>query len=149
VLADGSQCLRTSKFTQVISLLGPGSVLVTGIGYNSGECAPLVTAELARAIPAGGKLSAFVNLSGQTGQASVAREWWADWAKQNRPQLTTTHMFVRSRIMDMAISVLVMIVGSEMVKTHSTRTTFEAAIAERVRGFHSLPPYPDLPPLLD
>ncbi len=43
LLADGSQCFRTSRFTQVISLLGPGSVLVTGIGYNSGECAPLVT----------------------------------------------------------------------------------------------------------
>jgi hypothetical protein len=149
LLADGSQCFRTSKFTQVISPLGPGSVLVTGIGYNSGECAPLVTAELSRAIPAVGKLSAFVNLSDQTGQASVAREWWADWAKQNRAQLTTTHMFVRSRMMDMAISVLVMLVGSEMVKTHSSRSTFEAVIAERVRGFRGLPSYPDLPRLLD
>jgi len=149
VLADGSQCFRTSKFTQVFSLLAPGVVLVTGIGYNSGQCAPLLTAELSRAIPAGGKLSAFVNLSDQTGQASVARDWWGDWAKQNRPQLATTHMFVRSRMMDMAISVLVMIIGSEMIRTHSLRTTFEAAIAERVRGFRSLPLYADLPPLLE
>lgn len=149
VLADGSQCFRTSKFTQVISRLAPGSLLVTGIGYNSGACAPLVTAELSRAIPAGGKLSAFVDLSGQSGQASIAREWWADWVKQNRPQLTTTHMFVHSWMMDMAISVLVMIIGSEMIRTHSTRTTFEAAIAERVRGFRALPSYPDLPPLLE
>jgi|GEM_PF-1532523 len=148
VLADGSQCFQTSKFTQVVSQLGPGSMLVTGIGYNSGECAPLVTAELTRAIPARGQLSAFVNLSEQTGQASIAREWWADWAKQNRSQLGTTHMFVRSRMMDMAISVLVMIIGSEMIRTHSTRTTFEAAIAERVHGFRALPSYPDLPRLL-
>ena len=148
-LLDGSQCFRTSKFTQVISQLAPGSVLVTGIGYNSGQCAPLVTAELSRAIPVGGKLSAFVNLSGQTGQASIAREWWADWVKQNRPQLNTAHMFVRSRMMDMAISVLVMIIGSEMIRTHSTLTTFEAAIAERVPGFRSLPAHPDLPPLLE
>ncbi|HYP99852.1 MAG TPA: hypothetical protein VER96_14350 [Polyangiaceae bacterium] len=149
VLADGSLCLRTSKFTQVITQLGPGVMLVTGIGYNSGECAPLVTAELSRAIPSAGKLSAFVNLSEQTGQASIAREWWADWSKQNRAQLTTTHMFVRSKMMDMAISVLVMLIGSEMVRTHSNRTTFEAAIAERVRGFRALPTYPDLPPLLE
>lgn len=149
VLADGSQCLRVSKFTQVISPLAPGSILVTGIGYNSGECAPLVTAELSRAIPAGGRLSAFVNLSEQTGQASIAREWWADWAKSNRPQLTTTHMFIRSKMMDMAISVLVMIIGSEMVRTHSSRTAFEAAIAERVQGFRGLPTYPDLPPMLE
>jgi len=149
VLVDGSQCFRTSKFTQVITRLGPGSVLVTGIGYNSGECAPLVTAELSRAMPAGGKLSAFVNLSGQTGQASIAREWWATWSKQNREQLTTTHMFIRSKMMDMAVSVLVMIIGSEMIRTHSNRTTFEAAIAERVRGFRALPAYADLPPLLE
>jgi len=149
VLADGSQCFRVSKFTQVFTPLAPGSVLVTGIGYNSGECAPLVTAELSYAIPALGKLSAFVNLAGQTGQSSIAREWWANWAKQNRERLTTTHMFIRSKMMDMAISVLVMIIGSEMIRTHSSRTTFEAAIAERVPGFRALPPYADLPPLLD
>ena len=149
VLADGSHCYRCSKFTQVITQLAPGAVLVTGIGYNSGQCAPLVTAELSRVIPTAGKLSAFVDLSGQTGQASSAREWWGDWAKQNRPQLATTHMLVRSRMMDMAISVLVMIIGSEMVKTHSTRISFEAVIAERVRGFRGLPSYPDLPPLLE
>lgn len=147
-LVDGSLCLRTSKFTQVITQLAPGVMLVTGIGYNSGECAPLVTDELSRAIPSAGQLSAFVNLSEQTGQASIAREWWAEWSKQNRAQLTTTHMFVRSKMMDMAISVLVML-GSEMVRTHSNRTTFEAAIAERVRGFRALPTYPDLPPLLE
>ena len=48
----------------------------------------------------------------------------------------------------MAISVLVMIIGSEMIRTYSTRTTFEAAIAERVRNFRALPSHPDLPPLL-
>lgn len=149
VLADRSQCFQVSKFTQVITPLETGVVLVTGIGYNSGECAPLVTAELSRAIPATGKLTPFVNLSEQTGQASVAREWWADWAKQNRSRLTTTHMLVRSKMMDMAISVLVMLIGSEMVRTHSNRSTFEAAIAERVRGFRALPSYPDLPPLLE
>jgi len=148
LLADGSQCFRTSKYTQIVTPLAPGSVLVTGIGYNSGECAPLISAELARAIPVGGKLNAFVNLAAQSGQASIAREWWADWVKQNRAQLTTAHMLVRSRIMDMAISVLVMLVGSEMVKTHSTQRTFEAAIAERVPGFRALPTYPDLPPML-
>ena len=149
VLADGSLCFRISKFTQVVTSLAPGSVLVTSLGYNSGQCAPLVTAELSRAIPAGGKLSAFVNLSGQSGQASVAREWWGDWAKQNRSQLMATHMFVRSRMMDMAISVLVMIIGSEMIRTHSTQSTFEAAIAERVNGFRHLPVFSDLPPLLE
>jgi hypothetical protein len=90
-----------------------------------------------------------VNLAQQTGQASVAREWWAEWVKQNRPQLTATHMLIRSRMMDMAISVLVMVIGSEMIRTHSTRSTFEAAISERVPGFRSLPMYADLPPLLE
>jgi len=148
-LADGSLCFRTSKFTQVVTPLALGCVLVTGVGYNSGECAPLITAELARAIPAGGKLSTFVDLSGQTGQASIAREWWADWVKQNRAQLETTHMLVRSRMMDMAISVLVMIIGSEMVRTHSNSATFQRAISERLSGFKALPTFPDLPPLLE
>src|SRR3954469_2513816 len=80
VLADGSLCFRTSKFTQVMTRLAPGRMLVTGIGYNDGRCAPLVTEEMSRAVPTEGKLIAFVNLSAQTGQASDAREWWAEWA---------------------------------------------------------------------
>src|SRR6188768_715485 len=82
-LADGSQCLRTSKFTQVITPLAPGYVLVAGIGYNDGRCAPLTTAELDRLIARDGKLTAFVDLARQTGQASIGREWWAEWAKKN------------------------------------------------------------------
>ncbi len=148
MLADGSLCFRTSKFTQVVTVLAPGFMLVTGIGYNSGECAPLITAELRRAFPQTGKLATFVNLAGQTGQASVAREWWGEWVKQNRAQLTVTHMLVRSKMMDMAISVLGMIIGSGMIKAHSDVLTFEAAIRAGVPRFERLPKYADLPPLL-
>ncbi len=148
-LADGSHCFRTCKFTQLMTQLAPGSMLLTGIGYNSGESTPLITAELARAIPVGGKLNVFVNLSRQTGQAKTAHQWWADWVKLNRAQLNTTHIFVSSRLMDMAVSVLVMIVGGGIVSTHSSLKSFEAAIAERVRGFRGLPSYPDLPPQLE
>jgi len=149
VLADGSQCFRVPKFTQIVTRLAPGYVLVTGIGYNSGECAPLITAELARAIPAGGKVTSFVNLAAQTGQASVAREWWSQWVDQNRAQVATTHMLVQSRMMDMAISVLGMVLGGGMIKAHSDVAAFEALIAAQVPSFRKLPVFPDLPPLLD
>jgi hypothetical protein len=148
VLKDGSLCYRTSKFTQVITRLAPGFVLVTGVGYNDGHCAPLITAELTQAIPAQGKLITFVNLAGQTGQASVAREWWAAWVKEHRPQLGGTHMLVRSKMMDMAISVLGMIIGGGMIKAHSNVAAFEAVIKEHVPGFGRLPVFADLPPML-
>ncbi len=147
VLLDGSLCFRTTKFTQVVTRLAQGRMLVTGIGYNDGRCAPLITAEMARAIPKSGKLFAFVNLSAQSGQASIAREWWADWVKANRVQLEPTHMLVRSRMMDMAISVLGMLLGGG-IKTYSEQAPFEAAIAEVVPGFQHLPAFKDLPPLL-
>jgi hypothetical protein len=149
VLADGSLCFRTRKFTQIVTRLAPGALLVSGIGYNSGECAPLITAELTRVIATGAKLSPFVNLAEQTGQASAAREWWAEWVQQNRAQLGTAHILVRSRIMDMAISVLAMVVGGGMIKAHSNVAEFEAVIAAQVPGFRRLPLFPDLPPLLD
>ena len=145
-LADGSLCFRTSKFSQVVTRLGPGHVLVAGIGYNDGRCAPLITEELDRMIARAGKLTPFVDLSRQTGQASVGREWWAEWAKKNRPNLVGTHMLVTSRLMDMAISVLGMLVGGG-IHTYSSPAAFEAAIAEAVPGFRR-PTYPDLPALL-
>jgi len=147
VLADGSLCFRTSKFTEVITPLAPCRVLVTGFGYNDGRCAPLVTEELGRAIPEGGKLVAFVNLAAQTGQASGGREWWAAWVKANRPRLEGTHMLVRNRMMEMAISVLGMLVGGG-IKSYSTVAAFEAAIREQVPRFRELPTFPDLPPML-
>jgi len=147
-LADGSICFRTSKFTQVVTPLSSGIVLVTGIGYNSGACAPLVTAEMTRAIPAHGKLTSFVNLSLQTGQASAAREWWAGWVKEQRPHIEGAHILVRSRLMDMAISVTRMIIGG-IIQSYTEPAPFEAAIRERVPSFRGLPKYPDLPPLLD
>jgi len=147
VLADGSLCFRTSKFTQVVTPLAPGRMLVTGIGYNDGRCAPLITEEMTRALRRDGKLIAFVNLSAQTGQASEAREWWAEWAKAHRGQLEHTHILVRNRMMDMAISVLGMLVGGG-IKAHSEPASFEAAITAAVPGFRQLPKYADLPQLL-
>lgn len=146
-LADGSLCFRTSKFTQVIGTLAPSYVLVAGIGYNDGRCAPLTTAELDRLLARDGKLTAFVDLSRQTGQASIAREWWADWAKRNRPALQGTHMLVKNRLMDMAISVLGMLVGGG-IHSYSSTAAFEAVIAQAVPGFRHLPLYADLPPML-
>ena len=146
-LADGSLCFRTSKFTQVISPLAASNVLVSGIGYNDGRCAPLTTAELDKLVARDGTLTAFVDLSRQTGQASVGREWWAEWAKKTRPALRGTHMLVKNRLMDMAISVLGMLIGGG-IKAHSEQASFEAAITAVVPGFRQLPKYPDLPPML-
>lgn len=147
-LQDGSRCFRSSKFTLILTRLAPSVVLSTAIGYNSGDSAPLITAEMSRLIPATGKLHSFVNLSQQTGQASAAREWWAAWVKQNRPQLGVTHMLVRSKVMDMAISVTAMIIGGGQIKSHSSPASFEAAIAEQVPGFRALPTFLDVPALL-
>ncbi|MES1175737.1 MAG: hypothetical protein ABUL62_15555 [Myxococcales bacterium] len=147
-LADGSTCYRSHKFTQVITRLAPGHVLVTAYGYNSGESAPLITAHMAYEIPQGGTLSAYVNLTHETGQASAAREWWADWNKQYKNELNPAHILVRSRIMEMAISVLSMIVGGGKINAHSSEATFIAVIAQAVPGFRQLPKFPDLPPLL-
>jgi len=128
--------------------LAPGYVLMTALGYNDGRSAPLITAEMTLAIPEQAKLVVFVNLAGETGQASVAREWWAAWVKHNRPRLGSTHILVRSKMMDMAISVLGMIVGGGNVKAYSNVPSFEAMIKEHLRGFVRLPTFPDLPPML-
>ncbi len=148
VLTDGSACYRSPKFTQVVTRLAPGHLLVTAIGYNSGESAPLITADMAHEIPHGGKLSVYVNLSAETGQASAAREWWADWVKHRQPELNLTHILVRNRIMEMAISVLAMIVGGGNIKAHSSEASFISIIAEGVPGFRQLPKFPDLPAML-
>jgi hypothetical protein len=50
-------------------------------------------------------------------------------------------MFVRSRLMDMAVSVLLMI-SSERIKTTRRNAILQWAIAERVDGFRLLPRSP-------
>ena len=56
-------------------------------------------------------------------------------------------MLVRTRLMDMAISVLGMLIGGG-IKTYSDEAGFEAAIARAVPNFRQLPKFADLPPLL-
>ena len=56
-------------------------------------------------------------------------------------------MLVRSRMMDMAISVLGMLIGGG-IKTYSDEASFEAAIAKPVPSFRKLPKFAALPPLL-
>lgn len=146
-LQDGSLCFRSSKCTAILTLLGPSALLITSIGYDAGDSSPLLAAEINRLIAAQGKLNIFANLAIQTGQASVAREWWAEWAKQHRAHLRLSHILVRNRVTDMAISVLAMLIGGGVIKSHASQASFEAAIAELVPGFRSLPTFPDLAPL--
>ncbi|MEO6600921.1 MAG: hypothetical protein ABIQ16_13665, partial [Polyangiaceae bacterium] len=70
------------------------------------------------------------------------------WVKQHAPELNVTHLLVRNRIMEMAISVLSMIVGGGSLKPHSSEADFIAVISQAVPGFRQLPKFPDLPPLL-
>jgi hypothetical protein len=146
-LQDGSPCFRSSKYTAILTLLGPKLLLITSIGYDAGDSAPLMAAQISRFIAAKGKLNVFANLTTQTGQASVAREWWAEWAKLHRAHLGLSHILVRNRVTDMAISVLAMLIGGGVIKSHASQASFEAAIAEQVPGFRSLPTFADLPPL--
>lgn len=144
-LADGSVCYQTDKFTEVVTWLAPDCVLATAIGYDDGACSRQVTDELERAIAKGHRLTGFVDMSRQSGQSMASRDVWTAWAKRNRPQLVCAHMLVKSRMMDMAISVFSMLIGGG-IESYSSVALFEAAIRAKVPGFVHLPTYSDLPP---
>ncbi|HVR18369.1 MAG TPA: hypothetical protein VMS65_01690 [Polyangiaceae bacterium] len=118
--------------------LARGVVLLTQVGNNDavtlasfGE----LTAEIRRA----GSLTVFADARWTKRMSPELRDTAVKWAAEHRSSLRTTTVLVASKLMDMALSVLAMLVGGGLVKTVSEPTEFERRIRQHAPNFSGLP----------
>ncbi len=145
-LDESTLVLRSERFTLVLKRLAPGKILLTGIGYEDGGTFDALTAELqAEADRAPGGVTIYCDLWEETGMSPDSRERWGKWSRDTARPIVGTHILVRSKIVDMAISLIGLFVGgSGQIQSYADPQKLERVIARDVPGFRGLPRYPEL-----
>lgn len=146
-LPDGTVVLRSERFTLAVKRLAPGKILLTAIGYEDGGTFDLLQAELEKEIARTGPpgVTIYCDLTDETGIAPESRERWGKWSKSHgEGAVAATHILVRSRLVDMAISLIGLFVGGGGMQSYADAAKLEAVIKRDVPGFRGLPRYPEL-----
>lgn len=134
-LADGVRFVADCTIT--VRRLAPGVLLTSCEGYDGGILAKAVVAlwreELARA----GQLHVFFDLRKQTGMMSPARDIYASFGREVRDRARGT-VLVDSRVLDMIIAVIAMLIGKRALTSTANSADFEAAIRAVVPDFAGL-----------
>lgn len=144
-LDEDTVVLRSARFTLVVKRLAPGKLLLTAIGYEDGGTFELLTREIeAEVARTGGPVTIYCDLTEETGMSTDSREQWGRWARGRQNNIQGAHVLVRSRLVDMAISLLGLVTGGGALQSYSDPAKFERAIARDVPRFRGLPCYPEL-----
>ena len=125
--------------------LAPGVLLLTQVGHSDAVTLASfneLTAEIYRA----GSLTVFADARWTKRMSSELRDAAVTWATAHRSSLRTTTVLVGSKLMDMALSVLAMLVGGGLLKIVSELASFENRIRQHAPSFGGLPEL-DPPPL--
>src|SRR4051794_7523776 len=101
-LLDGTMQWSVGGLVATLRQLAPGVVYVTSSAGEQ-EFIPELAEALAAAIAKHGRVVLFVNLLDATRLSAQARDSWSAWGKKHKQQ-TFAHFLVRSKIVEMALS---------------------------------------------
>lgn len=141
ILADGTVLQMGADGCTVLQRLASGVILFTAVGAFETTALDSPMKEFDRELEAAGSLTLFLNLTERRGVAHSSRQVWSDWGRRHRDRIRA-HVLVRSKLVDMALSVMAMLAGGVRLKSYSDVRAFEAAIAQEVPGFRRLPDLP-------
>jgi hypothetical protein len=108
----------------VIAASGPGDTSLDSAILE------MLEAEIRRS----GSLKIFADVSQQTRMAAATREKASTWAKEHRQHVHITHLLVRSKLVEMAFSVLGMLVSGHF-KIYSQRHEYHCALLAEVPAY--------------
>lgn len=145
--ADGSVLLNGPNLRVRIAVLEPGVVLASAQGEvlddkdRAVEAAAL--AELESEMNRAGKLTLFADLRRSPRVPAPSREEIAAWTKRNRARLLPSHVLVQSKLMEMAVSILRMLIGQEVFEVHTRPSAFLASLRKVSPKLSELPTVPE------
>ena len=149
VQPDGSVLFCGTSLRVRIMVLKPGCVLATASGEVgdaqdvSAEDAMLL--ELDRELERAGTLMLFADLRDSTRMPSKSREKIARWMRRHQARLLPSHVLVSSKLLDMALSVIAMLVGGGLLTTHSRPQSFLELVKKACPKLGELPRLPAEP----
>lgn len=145
VLPSGAILLSGPSLRVRIAVLRPGFLLITTVGSATEprdrdvELAMLREFEIE--IERAAMLTTFLDLRETSRMNGDSREMVATWMRKHKPQLNPGHILLRSKLMEMAISILGMLTGGGMINTYSKPQAFldvVRAVAPRITALPTI-----------
>jgi hypothetical protein len=127
--ADGSVLISGRAIRFRVAVLNPGYVLLTASGGRANhpedaQAETLMIAELDRELRRAGVLTVFADLRQTSRMSAESREVASSWMRQNRSALKGSHVLVGSKLLEMAMSIVGMLVGGGILKVYSQPRAF-------------------------
>jgi len=143
VQPDGSVLFCGPNLCVRVAILKPGVVLATARGEVvddddvRAEAALLLECdhELERA----GSFMMFADLRESPRMPAASRERIARWTRRHQARLMPSHLLIRSKLLEMALSIITMLVGSGLFKVHTNSQTFLALVKKVAPKLNELP----------
>lgn len=147
VQPDGSVLFCGTSLCIRVAILKPGVVLVSARGEvadaQDSRAEAGVLAELDLEFDRAGRLTLFADLRASARIPAVSRENLAKWLRRHQARLLPSHVLVRSKLVEMALSIITMLVGSGVFKIHSDVQTFLGLVKKVAPKLTELPRVPE------
>ena len=147
VQPDGAVLLCGTCLRVRVAVLKPGFVLISAHGEVvdaddvSAEAA--VLAELDRELERAGTLTVFADLRESPRMPAASRERIAQWMRRHQVRLLRSHVLVQSKLIEMALSVITMLVGSGLFEIHTRPQPFLDLVKKVAPKLTELPRLPE------
>jgi hypothetical protein len=145
--ADGSVLFVGPNLRVRVAVLKPGVVLASThgevIGSQDADVEAAVLGELDRELESAGTLALFADLRQSPRLPAISREKLAQWASRHKGRLLTCHVLVQSQLLEMAMSLVTLVVGGDVLETHTRPQAFLAMVKKESPTLTKLPSVPE------
>lgn len=147
VQPDGALLFCGPNLRVRVTVLKPGFVLATGHGavaeVDDVSAETALLAELDRELERAGTLTLFADLRDSPRVPAASRERIVQWARGHDARLLPSHVLVRSKMLEMAMSIIAMLVGGGRLKIHSSPHVFLDLVKQVAPKLTELPKPPE------
>lgn len=138
VLPDGATLYTTSSATTRVARPAPGVLLCTSAGRGSADLDEMIFGELERELAQHPHVQLFADVRGLTRVDPATREKATAWGAKHLNQVAT-HVLVTSKLVELALSVISMLVGGSPIHFYSREKTFLEVLGRHAKGITTLP----------
>ncbi|HMJ09784.1 MAG TPA: hypothetical protein VK524_00190 [Polyangiaceae bacterium] len=133
--------IDTKRGTAVFQEPSPGIVVYRVVGFADIEIFRALLPDLQAALTRTGRLELFADAGRLEGYDARFRLEWVDWFIANREKLVDVHVYVRSKLARMGVSVANLATGG-MLRPYASVTLFDAALRKSAPTWRrqSIPP---------
>ena len=147
VQSDGALLLFGTNLRVRVAVLRPGVVLASAHGEVVDAEDARVEAELLlefdRELERAGRLTVFADLRESPHMPAASRKQIAAWTRRHQMRLLPSHVLVRSKLIELALAMLMMLVGGGLFKIHTNPQAFLALVRKAAPKLSALPAVPD------